>query len=95
MKKVILIVLAVVVIGAIVASILTRRDRAEAKVETGLVARRDLTAQVNCSGTIQPKRKVDVSANAMGTIIKLAVAEGQTVQQGDLLFAHRIAGERS
>jgi len=86
LKKVILIVLGVVVVGAIVASILTRRDRAEAKVENGLVARRDLTAQVNCSGTIQPKRKVDVSANAMGTIVKLAVVEGQTVQQGDLLL---------
>ncbi len=86
MKKIILIVVGVVVVGAIVASILTRKDRAEAKVETGLVVRTDLTALVNCSGTIQPKRKVDVSANAMGTIVKLAVAEGQMVQQGDLLM---------
>lgn len=86
MKKIILIVLGVLVVGAIITSILTRRDRAEAKVESGLVARRDLTAKVTCSGTIQPKRKVDVSANAMGTIVKLAVAEGQTVQQGDLLM---------
>ena len=86
MKKIILIAVGVVVVGAIVASILTRRDRAEAKVESGIVMRRDLTAQVNCSGTIQPKRKVDVSANAMGTIVKLAVVEGQTVKQGDLLM---------
>ncbi len=86
MKKVILIVLGVLVLGAIVTSILTRRDRAEAKVETGVVKRRDLTAEVTCSGTIQPQRKVDVSANAMGTIVKLAVVEGQTVQQGDLLM---------
>ncbi len=86
MKKIILIVVGVVVVGAIITSILTRRDRAEAKVETGVVTSRDLTALVNCSGTIQPKRKVDVSANAMGTIVKLAVVEGQTVQQGDLLM---------
>lgn len=86
MKKIILIAVGVLVVGAIVASILTRKDRAEAKVETGAVVRRDLTGQVNCSGTIQPKRKVDVSANAMGTIVKLAVVEGQTVQQGDLLL---------
>jgi len=86
LKKIILIVVGVLVVGAIVTSILTRRDRSEAKVESGLVGRRDLTAQVTCSGTIQPKRKVDVSANAMGTIVKLVVAEGQRVQQGDLLM---------
>ncbi len=86
MKKIILIVIGVVLVGAIVASILMRKDRGEAKVEVGQVAQRDLTALVNCSGTIQPKRKVDVSANAMGTIVKLAVVEGQKVQRGDLLM---------
>ena len=86
MKKWILIAVGVVLVGAIIASILGRRDRAEATVETGEVVRRDLTALVNCSVTIQPKRKVDVSANAMGTIVELAVVEGQRVQQGDLLM---------
>ncbi len=86
MKKIIFIAVGVIVVGAIVASILTGKERADAKAETGLVDRQDLVAQVNCSGTIQPKRKVDVSANAMGTIVKLAVVEGQTVQQGDLLM---------
>jgi HlyD family secretion protein len=85
-KKTILIVLGVVVVGAIVASILRSGDKAEAKVETGQMVRRDLTAIVMCSGTIQPKRQVDVSANAMGTIIHLAVEEGQRVQAGDLLM---------
>lgn len=86
MKKIIFIVAGVVVVGAIVASILSRQDRVEARVETGVIAQKHLTAQVNCSGTIQPKRKVDVSANAMGTIVKLAVVEGQRVTQGDLLM---------
>ncbi|MDX2472430.1 MAG: biotin/lipoyl-binding protein, partial [Candidatus Krumholzibacteria bacterium] len=86
MKKIILIVVGVLVVGAILASILTGKERSDAKVESGLVARQDLVAQVNCSGTIQPKRKVDVSANAMGTIVKLAVVEGQNVQRGDLLM---------
>ena len=86
MKKIILIAVGIVVVSAIVVSILTGKERPDAKAESGLVVRRDLVAQVNCSGTIQPKRKVDVSANAMGTIIKLAVVEGQTVQQGDLLM---------
>jgi len=85
-KKKIFIGIGVVVVIAVVVSILTSGDKAEAKVETGKVQLKDLAAEVNCSGTIQPKRKVDVSANAMGTIVHLAVAEGQRVSQGDLLL---------
>ena len=86
MKRIILIAIGVVLVGAVVFSILKPRDKSEATVETGVVSRVDLTATVNCSGTIQPKRKVDVSANAMGTIVHLAVVEGQEVQAGDLLM---------
>ena len=76
MKKKIFIPLAVIVLVAVVVSILKSGDKAEAKVETQEVRTKDLTAIVTCSGTIQPKRKVDVSANAMGTIVQLAVVEG-------------------
>ncbi len=86
MKKKIFIPLAAIVLIAVVVSILKSGDKAEAKVETQKVRQKDLMAIVNCSGTIQPKRKVDVSANAMGTIVKLAVVEGQHVIQGDLLM---------
>jgi len=86
LKKPIIIGLVVVLFAVIVVSILTKKDRGEATVEIGTVVKKELTAQVNCSGTIEPKRKVDVSANAMGTIVKLAVSEGQMVQQGDLLM---------
>ena len=86
MKKKILIPLAAILLIAVVVSILKSGDKAEAKVETQKVRQKDLTAIVNCSGTIQPQRKVDVSANAMGTIIHLAVVEGQHVAQGDLLL---------
>jgi HlyD family secretion protein len=86
LKKKILITLGVVVVVAIVGVNLRPRNKAEATVEAGKTVTRDLTAIVNCSGTIQPKRKVDVSANAMGTIVHLAVAEGQQVVKGDLLM---------
>ena len=86
MKKVIIIVLAVLVVAAVVMSIVRSGGKAEAEVETGQVVRKHLTAEVNCSGTIQPQRQVDVSANAMGTIVHLAVEEGQAVQKGDLLL---------
>jgi len=86
-KKFLLIGLGVVLLGAAVTgTVLNSRQKAEATVETGKVTSKDLTAVVNCSGTIQPKRKVDVSANAMGTIVYLAVDEGQRVAQGDLLM---------
>lgn len=94
-KKVILIGLAVLVVAVVMFSILRSGDKAEAEVETGKVVRRDLTSQVNCSGTIQAKREVDVSANAMGTIVRLAVQEGQEVAQGDLLLAIDPAQYRS
>ena len=86
MKKKIFIPLAVIVLIAVVVSILKSGDKAEARVETLKVRQKDLMAIVNCSGTIQPQRKVDVSANAMGTIVKLAVVEGQHVRQGELLM---------
>ncbi|MEN8006743.1 MAG: efflux RND transporter periplasmic adaptor subunit [Candidatus Krumholzibacteriota bacterium] len=86
MKKKILIPLAAILLIAVVVSILTSGDKPEAKVETKVIRLKDLTAVVSCSGTIQPKRKVDVSANAMGTIVLLAVVEGQRVKQGDLLM---------
>jgi HlyD family secretion protein len=85
-KKKIFIPLAAIVLVAVVVSILKSGDKGEAKVETQQLQQKELTAIVNCSGTIQPKRKVDVSANAMGTIIHLAVVEGQSVNQGDLLL---------
>lgn len=86
MKKILLIAAVVVVLGVVVVSILRGGGKAEATVEAGQVARKDLVATVDCSGTIEPKRKVDVSANAMGTIVNLAVDEGQHLAQGDLLL---------
>ena len=86
MKKIIIIAGIVIVLGLVVFSVLKGRNQAEATVETGRIGRADLTSVVSSSGTIQPKRKVDVSANAMGTIVHLAVAEGQRVAAGDLLL---------
>ncbi len=86
MKKVLLILLVLVVLGGIVAAILLKRQKPDAEVDAGQVIRKDLVSLVNCSGTMQPKRKVDVSANTMGTILNLAVREGQDVLAGDLIM---------
>jgi len=86
LKKIILIVVAILVVGSIVAGVVFKKEKPDAEVEKGKVSRKDLTSLVNCSGTMQPKRKVDVSANTMGTILNLAVSEGGHVQEGDLLM---------
>jgi len=56
----------------------------EVREET--VVRRDLVAVVTASGKIEPKRKVDVSADITGRITKIAVHEGDPVRRGQFLL---------
>ncbi|MDQ3524873.1 MAG: biotin/lipoyl-binding protein, partial [Chloroflexota bacterium] len=61
------------------------RDKGtEVRIEA--VSRRDLTSIVTASGKIEPKRQVQISADVPGRVVQLAVEEGQTVRQGDLLL---------
>lgn len=53
-------------------------------VET--LRKRDLDALVSASGKIQPKRQVNISANTMGRVTRLAVQEGQRVKAGQFLL---------
>jgi HlyD family secretion protein len=85
-KKWLLIGLAVVVLGVVVFSTLRSRRGGEMSVEVAKVSREHLTSIVRASGTIEPKRSVDVSANVIGTVTTLSITEGQTVNQGDLLL---------
>lgn len=87
MKTWIIILAIVAVVAALIlASVLRSRGNGDVKVETALVTREHLTAIVRASGTIEPKRSVDVSANVIGTVTRLEVEEGQMVAQGDLLL---------
>ena len=56
------------------------------EVRTEVVQRRDLVSVVTASGIIQPKRKVDISADVSGRVVSLAVIEGQTVERGDFIL---------
>ncbi|MBW3629758.1 MAG: efflux RND transporter periplasmic adaptor subunit [Gemmatimonadetes bacterium] len=56
------------------------------EVRTETITTRDLVSVVTASGVIQPKRKVDISADISGRVIQVAVIEGQTVNRGDLLI---------
>src|SRR2546430_15530267 len=75
---------ALLIVGIVAISAGARRDRGqEVRFET--VGRRDLVAAVTASGKIQPKKKVDVSADITGRITKMAVGEGDLVKQGQFL----------
>jgi len=50
------------------------------------VATRDLVATVTVSGNVRARRAVDISADVMGRIIELNVAEGDDVAEGDTLL---------
>ena len=48
--------------------------------------KRDLEAIVSASCKIQPQRQINVSANTMGRVTRLAVEEGQRVKAGQFLL---------
>jgi HlyD family secretion protein len=50
------------------------------------IRRRDLEAVVSASGTIQPQRSVNISANTMGRVTRLGVEEGDRVTRGQFLL---------
>jgi HlyD family secretion protein len=72
--------------GAVAAANLYyQRDRG-VQVATEAIRARDLEAIVSASGRIQPKRQVNISANTMGKVTRLAVEEGQRVKAGQFLL---------
>jgi HlyD family secretion protein len=76
---------AVLIVGLVVVSAGARRDRG-AEVRFEKAGRRDLVAAVTASGKIQPKKKVDISADITGRITKIAVREGDFVTKGQFLL---------
>jgi HlyD family secretion protein len=85
-KKIIIAgIVAVVLAVFVVANLLGRREKT-VEVEAEAIQKRDLSAIVTASGEVQPKKSVDVSANTMGKIVHIAVAEGDSVKKGQLLM---------
>jgi len=85
-KKVLIIGGVVVVLALVVLGTLRGNRTKEHEVEQARIELKELVATVTASGTIDPRRQVDVSANTMGRVTDLAVAEGDTVQLGDFLL---------
>jgi HlyD family secretion protein len=86
-RKKVLIIIAVVIVGAaVVAANLYFNRETGVTVNAEALRNRDLEAIVSASGRIQPKRQVNVSANTTGRVTRIAVEEGQRVRAGQFLL---------
>jgi HlyD family secretion protein len=83
-KKALIAIGVLVVIAVLI--VVNLRKESKTEVNVAEVERRDITKLVTASGTIRPKRSVDVSASAIGKITKLSVKEGDVVTKGDFLL---------
>jgi HlyD family secretion protein len=83
---VILIVVVVVLAAAGIGARVYRNANSLPAVTVEPIRTRDLDAIVSASGKIQPKRQVNVSAQTMGRVTRLAVQEGQRVKAGQFLL---------
>ena len=84
-KKIIIGIVAVIVVGGVIASQASGGDRGTA-VRLDEVESRDLVAIVTASGKIEPQRSVDIASDITGRIIDLPVDEGDIVTRGQLLL---------
>ncbi len=78
-------VLAVAVLGGIVAVNVTKERRNRINVQTQKVGRQDLVSTVTASGEVKPRKYVNVSSNVSGRITHLLVKEGERVKRGQVL----------
>lgn len=79
-------VVSLVLLGTCVGVTAARRGNKATEVRMEEVARRDLVASVTASGQVEPRTKVDLTADISGRIVRLAVKEGQMVSQGQFLL---------
>jgi HlyD family secretion protein len=83
MKKIVLIVVAVLVAAGLVAFMVYKQQSGYTKVYTATIARQNLTTIVSGSGQIKPKTYVNIGATAMGRVTRLFVKEGDEVNKGE------------
>ncbi|MDH3891541.1 MAG: efflux RND transporter periplasmic adaptor subunit [candidate division Zixibacteria bacterium] len=84
-KKTLLIILAVVALGVLVAVNLSMDTSDAQQVQVDKVTLKDVTELVSASGRIQPQTKVDITSEINGEIVGLFAREGEKVEAGELL----------
>lgn len=85
-KKYFLFIGIAVVVAILVIVNLKARGQHALPVQTEAVTKRDITMVISASGSIRPKRKVDISASTIGKVTKVAVKEGEYVTKGQFLL---------
>jgi HlyD family secretion protein len=85
LKKIFLIVLAIIVVVGVVAGTIIHARNSVLAVSTGKATRQDLISTVSGTGQIKPKTYVNVGATAFGRITHLYVKEGDHVKAGQLV----------
>ncbi len=85
MKKILIGVGAVLVLGTIIVVSIVRAQSGYTKVLTGKVVRQDIAAVVSGTGQIKPKTYVNLGATAFGRITHLYVKEGDRVKKGQIV----------
>ncbi|MFH1279893.1 MAG: efflux RND transporter periplasmic adaptor subunit [Candidatus Eisenbacteria bacterium] len=99
-KRTLWIGIAVAALIALFVVINLKRDGSKkTSVEVEAVRARNIVSVVSASGSISPKRMVEVSASQMGKVVEVAVEEGDEVAEGDFLLQiepvpYRQAAER-
>jgi HlyD family secretion protein len=87
-RKPLLIGVAIVVVAGVVGGVALRGGGGDKtlEVQTAKVDRQKIVQKVSATGKIQPKTQVKISADVSAKITKLAVLEGQWVEQGAFLM---------
>jgi HlyD family secretion protein len=85
-KKIIIGAIIVVILGGLVAANLFFKRETGVEVQVEKVQKRDLESVVSASGKIRAMTTVNISANTMGRVTKLAVEEGDRVKKGQFLL---------
>ena len=85
MKKILLIVSAVIVAIVLVAVFVVKQQSGYTKVLTAKIHRQDLATIVSGTGQVKPKTYVNVGATSFGRITHLYVKEGDHVKKGQVI----------
>lgn len=88
MKKIIIISVVLVAIAGATGFYLNSQDNGKQKgqaIEVSKVSKAEIIQKVNATGKIQPKTKINISADVSAKIIALHVNEGDWVEKGQLL----------
>jgi HlyD family secretion protein len=85
MKKILLIVLAILVVAGLVTFMVIKQQSGYTKVLTAKISRQDLATIVSGTGQIKPTTYVNLGATAMGRVTHLYVKEGDKVKKGQVV----------